>query len=91
MNTIELSQEQMLEIAQMAAQLLVTQLQTVSNAHMQVLGATKEFFDQHPEFKGRHKELAEVITRLEKSNPNLTVQQLFELAAEELKRNANQS
>lgn len=87
--TVELSNEQMLEIAQMAAQLLVAQLQQVQKAHMEILGATKDFFDKHPELRGRHQELSEIITRLEKSNPGLTTQQLFDLAASEMTRNAN--
>jgi hypothetical protein len=74
----------------MAAQIIVTQLQTVQNAHMEVFNATREFFNKHPALRGRHKELSEIVTRLEKANPRLTTEQLFTLAAEEMNR-ANKS
>ena len=83
---IELSKEQMLEIAQMTAQLLMAQLQQAQKAHMEILGATKDFFDKHPNLRGRHKEISEIITRLEKANPSLTTQQLFDYAAMEIMR-----
>ena len=89
MDAIDLSQDQKLEIAQMAAQILVSQLQVIQQAHMEILGAGKSFFDAHPELRGRHKELGEIVTRLEKSNPNLNMEQLFALAAKELNRNAD--
>ena len=89
MNEINLSKDQMLEIAQMAAQLLIAQLQQVQKAHMEILGATKDFFDKHPDMRGKHKELSEVITRLEKSSPGLSTQQLFDLASAEVMRNAD--
>ena len=86
---MELTNEQMNDIAQRAAQLLIAQLMQVQKTHMEILGATKDFFDKHPEFKGRHKEIGEVITKLETSNPSLSTQQLFDLAAAEVARNAN--
>ena len=84
--TIELTSEQKLEIAQMTAQLIVAQLQVVEQAHREILVATRDFFQANPDLRGKHKELGEAITVLEKANPSLTTEQKFALAAQEVRR-----
>jgi len=83
---VTISQEDKWEIAQMAAQILGAQLAQVQKAHVEIFVKTKEFFDAHPELKGRHQELGAIITKLELSNPKLPIDQLFSLAAEEMSR-----
>jgi len=83
---IELTDKQMLQIADMAAELLMAKIDTVQNAHMELFAMTRDFFADNPDLRGKHKELGEIITKLEQSNPGLAPMQLFDMAAREVRR-----
>jgi len=86
---MELTFEQKLEIARMAAQIVMDQINAIQKAHTEVFDALKNTYEKHPELIGRHLELGAIVSRLEQANPKLTTVQLLEIAAGELLRNTN--
>ena len=86
---VTLNAEQINEIATKAAKMIVDHVDFIRKIQTELVAEMQALYTKHPELKGRHKELGEIVTRLETANPALSIGQLLDAASREMLRNAD--